>query len=371
MRRIKLGVNGPEISCIGLGTMGLGGRYGPDSSADDISTDILQRAVDGGINFFDTAEVYADGHAEELLGRVALKRRKDIVIATKFAPSNSAYDRLIAAAENSLRRLGTDYIDLYQNHWPNPQVPLEETLQALSKLVSDGKVRHIGLSNVTSIEIAEISNALPEDFPLVSVQQEYNLEERFVEARILPSCRQTGLVLVAYSPLGQGKLAENKAEGLMQQLVQKYRLTEAQICLQWAGRQNGVLPIPMTSKISHLEDNLLAFEQDIAPEDLDALSAAYAPDIRDLDFDQIEVVASHTGKAFHTLEDARRNTLQVSPSPIELSEELKSGEMLKPVKVRLKPGEQDYYELYEGQLRYWAWTIAHDGKRPIQAQVTQ
>ena len=371
MRTVQLGSHGPQVSVIGFGTMGLGGQYEADSSSDRETEALLREAIDLGVTIFDTADVYADGHAERILGQAIADCRDRITVATKFSPSNSSYNDVIKAAEGSLKRLATDTIDLYQNHWPNPQVPLEETLSALVKLVEQGKVRTVGLSNVTATEIATCKRILPADFPLVSVQQEYSLLERFVEHRILPNCAASDLALIAYSPLGQGKLANSQTNNkVLNDLSDKYNLTTAQICLQWVCRQPGVIAIPMTSKSTNLLSNVKSLDVEIDDADLQLLSEAYAVNITEIPIQDIEVIGSHTGKAYTSIEDARNNTLGISPSPTELAVELAAGDMLKPVKVRRKASSGDKYELFEGQLRYWAWAIAHDQQRPILAQVT-
>lgn len=367
-----LGTSGIEVSAIGLGTMGLGGRYERDETSAEPGIRLLRRAIDHGITFFDTAEVYAAGLSEEILGRAVAGVRDKVVIATKYAPGHCDRNSLRRAAEGSLARLGTDTIDLYQMHWPNAAVPREETCEALADLVGRGCVRAVGLGNITVTETRKIRDLLPAGFPLVSMQQEYSLLERFVEARLLPYCRDAGLSLIAYSPLAQGRLAGREGgDDVLAQVARRYGLGAAQVALRWVVRQEGVIAIPMTSREDHLDAILAALSADLDEADLDVLSRAFEADIRDIPVEAIEVVASHTGKAFTTLEDARRNTLNLSPSPDELAEELRDGDMLKPVKVRPKPDADGRFELFEGQLRYWAWYIAHDGRKPITAMVAR
>jgi hypothetical protein len=143
------------------------------------------------------------------------------------------------------------------------------------------------------------------------------------------------------------------------------------VALQWIARQDGVVAIPMTSRPENLRANMAACDRLIDAADMDLLARAFRATIEPLPTDAIEVVASHTGKAFHSLAEARANELGLSPSPVELAAELAAGDMLKPVKVRPKPGEPGRYLLYEGQLRYWAWVIVHGGQRPIMAFIEQ
>jgi aryl-alcohol dehydrogenase-like predicted oxidoreductase len=351
--------------------MGYGGRYTRDSSRDAEATRLLHLAFDLGITFFDTAEVYGAGHSEELLGHAFADRRDTVVLATKFSSNNSSASAVKAACDASLRRLRSDYIDLYQFHWPNCRVPVSETLEALAELVQAGKVRAVGLGNATTADIRNAVACAPAGMPLVSVQEEYNLGERFVEDAVLPFCRQRHMALIAYSPLGQGRLlaAADARQGILSGIASAYGVTPAQAALQWIARQDGVIAIPMTQQEKNLRANAAALLTPIAPADLDRITCAFRADILRIPTEAIEVVASHTGKIFRSLDEARANTLGLSPSPVELSLELMGGEMLKPVKVRPKNSGSGKFELFEGQLRYWAWIIAHHGARPIPAVV--
>jgi len=366
----SLGKSAIKVSAIGLGTMGFGGRYQREEQAAESCIHLIRTAVDLGLNFFDTAEVYGKGHAEEILGKAVSAIRDDVVIATKFAPANSGYADVMGAAEGSLKRLNTDFIDLYQMHWPAPQIPIEETFGGLADLVEQGKVRAVGLSNVTVSHARKILAFLPQDFPLVSMQQDFSLLERFVEPRILPFCTASGLSLIAYSPLGQGRLTKHDDRyEILQDVAERYAMTTSQVALQWVARKENTVAIPMTSRDANLRSNATALDRTIDDIDMSAITRAYSADIRPINVDAIEVMESHTGKVFSSLEQAKANTLGMSPSPRQLAEEMREGEMLKPIKVRQKPGTLDKFELYEGQLRYWAWVIAHDGCEPIIAMV--
>ena len=356
---------------LGLGTMGLGGRYDRDQSRDNEHIALIRDAVALGVTLFDTAEVYGDGHGEELLGRAVAGVRDQVVISTKFSSGNSAYESVVASAEASLRRLGTSWIDIYQAHWPNPSVPQEETVRALERLWREGKIRHVGMSNTTATEARRLLSMIPDGLPVVTMQQDYSLAERFVEHRLLPLCMELGVALTAYSPIAQGRLAkpgDDVAGALISELAARNGLTPAQLALAWVARQDSVVPLPMTSQRDHLQANVAAVTAPVPEEDFARLSRAFAQPIKEVATDAIDVVASHTGKAYRTLSDAIANSLDLSPSPVALAEELKDGDMLKPVKLRLCRNS-DRYELFEGQLRYWAWVIAHDGKKPILASI--
>ncbi|BBH19425.1 oxidoreductase [Paenibacillus baekrokdamisoli] len=219
MKYRKLGKNGPEISVIGFGTWAIGGGdwvFSWGEQNDQLSQNSIRAALDAGINFFDTAAVYGMGHSEEVLGKALKGSREKAVIATKFGlvwddknniTRNGTYGSIIREAEDSLRRLGTDYIDLYQMHWPDTDVkaPLEETMRAMEKLVQDGKIRYVGVSN---FPIALLDEALAVRH-IDSLQPPYSILAHQVESDLLPYCIAKGIGVLAYSPLASGLLSGN------------------------------------------------------------------------------------------------------------------------------------------------------------------
>ncbi|MFC4808600.1 aldo/keto reductase [Paenibacillus sp. GCM10023250] len=219
MKYRKLGKNGPELSVIGFGSWAIGG--GGWASAwgnqdDELSVESVRVALDNGINFFDTAAVYGLGHSEEVIGSALKGDRDKVVLATKCGlvwdenktiSKNGTYDSILREAEASLRRLGTDYIDLYQMHWPDTDTnaPAEETMRAMEKLVLDGKVRYVGVSNY-NVPLLKASLAVRH---VDSLQPPYSILRPAVEAEILPFCLEQGIGVVAYSPLTSGLLSGN------------------------------------------------------------------------------------------------------------------------------------------------------------------
>ncbi len=218
--RRKLGQDGLEVSAIGLGCMGMSDFYGPSDEATNLN--VLNAALDIGINFLDTADMYGVGANERLLGKVLKSRRNQVVLATKFGivrgPDGAvlgingtpAYVR--AACDASLERLGVDHIDLYYQHRVDPKVAIEETVGAMAELVKAGKVRHLGLSEASANTIRRAAQV----HPIAALQSEYSLWTRDLEAVILPVCEELGIGVVAYSPLGRGFLtgAFKKVRGL-------------------------------------------------------------------------------------------------------------------------------------------------------------
>lgn len=306
MRRRKLGTQGLEVAEIGLGCMGMSQSYGTRNDPESLAT--LDRALELGVDFFDTAEVYGPFHNEELLGRALKGRRDRVVIATKFGfriengqmtglDSRPAHVR--EAVEGSLRRLGTDHIDLLYQHRVDKQVPIEDVVGAMADLVREGKVRYLGLSEAGE-ETIRRAHAV---FPISALQSEYSLWERNLDARILPLLRELGIGLVPFSPLGRGFLtgtaqrAESYPEGdfrrndprlqganfdanqriaqAVHDLAARKGATPAQLALAWVLAQgNDVVPIPGTKRRTYLEENLGAADLVLSADDLAQLEAA-------------------------------------------------------------------------------------------------
>ncbi len=309
LRYRRLGGNGLEVSAIGLGCMGMSGTYGASDDAESIAT--IQRALDLGMNFIDTAEKYGGGRNEELVGRAISGRVNEVVLATKFGqvvqPDGSRKidarpENVEPACEGSLERLGTDAIDLFYLHRVDPNVPIEETVGAMARLVDKGKVRHIGLSEAG----AETLRRAHATHPITAMQTEYSLWSRDPEQDILPTCRALGVGFVAYSPLGRGfltadvtdprRLDENDRRRVFPRfqevnweansrlletisaVAERNHCTPAQVALAWLlSRGDDVVAIPGTKRRKHLEDNAAALEVTIDPKDLGKLEAAFRP----------------------------------------------------------------------------------------------
>jgi aryl-alcohol dehydrogenase-like predicted oxidoreductase len=304
MKKRKLGPL--EVPAIGLGCMVLPGFYFPGSEEQAIAT--LHRAADIGMNFLDTADAYGAGKNEELVGRAIKGRRDRYLIASKFGnvitPNagreiDGRPEYVMSACEASLKRLGIETLDLYFQHRVDPQVPIEDTVGAMKRLVEQGKVRHLGLSEAAAATIRRAHKV----HPIAALQTEYSLWTRDAEAEILPLCRELGIGYVAYSPLGRGifggeiqgaqSLAENdrrKAHPRFQgeNLANNVRLAEAvaalaagkgcspaQLALAWLlSRGEDIVPIPGTRRIDHLEANAAAADIVLSAAELAALDAA-------------------------------------------------------------------------------------------------
>lgn len=306
----KLGARGPEVSALGLGCLGMSQSYGRRDDAESVAT--IRRALDLGVTLFDTAEMYGPYHNEELLGRALAGRRHDVAIATKFgwrivngraAGTDSRPQHVKEVAEASLRRLDTDYIDVFYQHRVDPAVPIEETVGAMADLVREGKVRYLGLSEAGEANIRRAHAT----HPITALQSEYSLWERNLEPRILPLVRELGIGLVPYCPLGRGFLAGSarrseeyppddwrandprfqganfesnmRAAAAVREIAAQKGATAAQIALAWIlHKGEDIVPIPGTKRRSYVEENVGAAAIALSHAEMARLDAALAPD---------------------------------------------------------------------------------------------
>lgn len=245
---------GGTVDAIGLGLWDFGGGTSPDYRRDDADLAALHNAIAIGYRHFDTAEYYANGHSEELLGR-ALRdyQRSDFFITTKVSPSHIRYDDLLAACARSLKHLQTDYIDLYLIHWPSETIPLRESMRALNRLVAEGKVRHVGVSNFDLPLLQEA--VLLCDTPLATNQVHYNvLHREYLQNGVIPYCQEQGILVTAYSPL----LDHVLDNATVQSIAQQHNATPAQVALQWLIQQPQVITIPKSSNRLRQQENWAA-----------------------------------------------------------------------------------------------------------------
>jgi diketogulonate reductase-like aldo/keto reductase len=227
-------------------------RFGTHHSSEERANQILslRRAIELGVNLIDTAEIYASGRSEEVVGEAIKDTRDKVFIATKVAPEHLRHDDVIRACKASLGRLGISYIDLYQVHWPNAMVPIRDTMEAMERLVQDGLVRYIGVSNFSVKETDDARAALTHN-EIVSNQVEYSLGKRGVERDILPYCVKEKVTLIAYSPLDRGNIANSVPKSILQ----KYRMSPAQAMLNWVTRNEQVVAIPKAANTFHVQEN--------------------------------------------------------------------------------------------------------------------
>jgi aryl-alcohol dehydrogenase-like predicted oxidoreductase len=310
MQTRQLGEVGPVVSAIGLGCMPMSGTYG--STTDEAGIAAIHRALDLGITLLDTADVYGAGHNEQLVGRAIRDRRDEVVLATKFGNArddqgrptiNGRPEYVRSACEASLRRLGVDTIDLYQQHRVDPEIPIEETVGAMAELVQEGKVRFLGLSEALAPDLRRAAAV----HPISSLQSEYSLLERKVEAEILPTCEELGIGFLPFSPLLRGLLAGSLTASstlddddfrtgdrfprvgpehreanaalaaVVAEIARERDVTPSQVALAWLlGRAPWIVPIPGTKRAAYVEDNAGATSVTLTDDDLARLEALSA-----------------------------------------------------------------------------------------------
>ena len=262
----ELGSTGVKLPEIGLGTWQYGG-----------GTEPLIKGVDLGAFLIDTAEMYG---TEGWVGKAVKDRRDTVFIATKVSGNNLRHGEVLNAAEKSLKRLETDSIDLYQIHWPDPRVPIGETMQAMETLVDQGKVRFIGVSNFSVEELQE-AQASMDKYKIVANQVEYSLLDREIEEDLLPYCEKNNITVIAYSPLARGRLTsksivrQRKAMGELQKIAQETGKTMAQVALNWCNAKPHVISIPKSDKVDRVVENCHASGWRLSNEQMATLNRAF------------------------------------------------------------------------------------------------
>jgi diketogulonate reductase-like aldo/keto reductase len=260
--------SGETVPILGQGTWFMGDK--PRQRKDEIAS--LQLGIDLGMTLIDTAEMYGDGAAEELVGEAIAGRRDEVFLVSKVLPNNATRRGTIAACERSLERLGTDWLDLYLLHWRGG-TPLAETLAAFDELVRTGKVRHWGVSNFDGGDMKELVR-LRGGSSAATNQVLYNLTRRGIEYDLLPWCREHGVPVMAYSPIEQGRLLGHRA---LREVAEQHAATPAQVSLAWVLRQERVIAIPKAGTKAHVRENRGALDIALTAEDIKALDRSFPP----------------------------------------------------------------------------------------------
>lgn len=256
---------------LGFGTWKIGGGSYADPKLDSASLTALRTALEVGYTHFDTAEMYGGGHTEELIARAIREQgtdRERLFITSKVTPSHLKYDDVLRACENSLKRLKMEYIDLYLIHWPNAGMRLDDTFRALNKLVRDGKVRHLGVSNF-NLRLLQESQALSAT-PLLTNQVPYSISDRsYVHNGVLEYCQQNDILLTAYEPVDKGRLQVSRT---LQSIAESHHATPYQIALAWLIAQPRVITIPMSYNPAHIRENFESTDIELTEEEIKTLN---------------------------------------------------------------------------------------------------
>lgn len=314
-----------KVPAIGQGT---GKIYNPN---------IIKEGIKLGMTLIDTAESYDN---EEVVGEAIKGQRDEVFISTKFSPEHNGYDNVIKSCEGSLKRLGTDYIDLYSMYYRNPNIPEGETGEALLKLHRDGKIRYIGICNTY--------NPVIDHLEVGAVQVEYNLFDRSAEKTLLPYCSENDIALLAYSPLRDFFQLHPDKMLQLQELGMFYERPLSKLILNWLISHPPVIVLTSSSKVAHIHKNAEASDFTLSKEDIEKIDEWFKPDITNLPLEQVDITLS-ADKFPQTKEQAMNwEKWVIKPQDLDLKD-------FKPIKVRL--ASYGNYEVEEGGLRYWAWVI--------------
>lgn len=363
MRYLYCGFEGVDfqIPCLGIGTIGAGSGETATEYSIKERLDSFALAVDLGANFFDVGEDYEGGFTEEILGRFAKGQRHKLILATKFTPQHAAYEDLLRAAEGSLRRLQTDYIDIYQMHWPNPSIPMEETIAAMERLIREGKVRSIGLSNC-SIKFTKSVNSLLVGTRVATNQVKFNALNRptAAEPNYFSESVRESLTTIAYGIFGQGKLQfGDQGRSLICRLCEKYRVSEAQLLIAWTLTFPRTVAMIRSMNQEHIRKNIAAADLVLDSADAESLTSCFRIIVHEIPVARILVLNSDPDvghKIYMSLEEALLNEHELCPDVKTIASEIEAGDYFCP--VELIPDGQNY-QLVQGRMRYWAWRYLH------------
>ncbi len=316
-------IGNTKVPVIGLGTGGIR------------DVNVFKRALDLGYTLFDTAESYGN---EELLGKAIKGRRDKVLISDKFSPEHNRYDDVIKACENSLKKLGTDYIDLYSMHYINPSVDMGTVIEQLLDLKDSGKVKHIGLCNVTHKQIESEYTEF--------IQNEYSLYERSTD--VLGHCEKHDIKLIAYSPLKDLYQLPKDSMVWLQEIASAHEKTLGQVALSWLVSHKPVIAIPRANSYKHLKENLEVFE--LSQEDIEKIDKLFPYEVSYIPVSEIHV--SRVGKFPQTLDEAKTwSKWVVKPQDLDVLE-------IKPIRVeKISHDNAKGYELLDGALNYYAWML--------------
>jgi diketogulonate reductase-like aldo/keto reductase len=357
---------------IGIGTMGFAGGFQRDSSSLRDFSELIEYGFNNGCSIVDTAEIYAEGGAEESIGLVAKTIRDRLFIMSKFSPDKNTPAKIRMALEETLRRIKRECIDVYQPHWPVPDLDFDVMMEVLVELKKEGKLLNIGLSNHGLRFFKSNQSNFTECIKFA--QTEFNPVSQDLALDIISEIKPRNGILVGYSPFREGQLLQGQGKNLkLFEIAMDYKCSPAQLILSWIIQHRNVVAIPKSSSKKRIKENLESINLRISPSDTKEIGYLFKEQIDLISPKKINPVGNVGGdrKIYKNLEEAVENRYFLSPGVKEIAEEIKmAGDLLlKPIKVRLSKDAE--YELIEGRLRYWAWIMLYGDARPIQAIIVE
>lgn len=284
MLKRKFGWTDVEVSVIGQGTWMIEG----DRGTDRLSVEALRLGLDLGLRHIDTAEMYGNGHAEELVAKAITGRREEVFLVSKVLPSNASYEGTLRACKRSLKRLKTDWLDVYLLHWPSSSIPIGETMRAMEKLVAEGLVRFIGVSNFDVEELKEAEDSLRNE-RMACNQVLYHLGYRGIERRLLPYCAEHGIAVVGYSPFGHGNFPSPQSSGgrVLAEIAKRHNRTPRQVALNFLTRHRCIFTIPKTRSAERVRENSGGVGWELTEEDVSAINQMFPIPDHDIPLEMI------------------------------------------------------------------------------------
>lgn len=367
MKFFRLPNSDNKISKLGLGFIGYNREIKNFLYHKKKNLKIINTALDLSVNFIDTADTYENGFAEILLSEITAKRRSELFISTKFSPLNNTYKDIIEAANNSLKRLKIDKIDLYQIHWYNNSISLNETLDALSFLLDKKKIRYVGLSN---FNLSQINKAIKIFYPnnILSIQNKMNLfvDQSKFDKNYFNNLEEQNIINIAYGVFLQKNYVLNKNQNkLLNTISKKYNINYKQVFLLWACSHHNTLVLTRTSKLKNLLANIKSSNIQLSENEIVDLNKLFAKKIEYIPVDRIKILntdADSTHKIYTTLKEALSNPFKLKPDINDLEKEIKEFKF-KPVELIKK---KNVYYLFQGRMRFWTWIYinSYDSKIP-------
>ncbi len=259
--------NGTPIAAVGIGTWKVGGSFSADNSKDEEEIEAIKFSIRSGLTHIDTAEFYGEGHTEEIVGKaIEGFDRNKVFITSKVWKTNLHHENVIQSCKNSLKRLNTAYLDLYLIHWPNAEIPLNETIHAMNELQDKKLVRLIGVSNFSLDQLTEAKKL--SKYPIAAIQNEYSILKQ--DKILLEYCQKNNIILIAYKPISRGHLGENKT---IKEIAEKYKITPTQLGLNWLISKENVIAIPKASNHQHIKENAETANIKLSKEDLEKIDS--------------------------------------------------------------------------------------------------